>query len=476
LPEAHPGAAAAADTAKWILDGAAGIDQDLGFSTAVGDLDGDGYDDLAIVGNDYAPSPNLYVVLGADLVALAPGRYPVADVARLVLTVPQTLDCGGAGSCYTEQSAVPWIDGGLLYVGQWRDADFAAIVPWEQLAAVPRGVPAAVADVATVTFHRTGAPVRGGAGQALAVCDLDGDGEKDLLLAGQSRRPDYGLETLPAPGLLALGPFAPGSVDVASAAVPVEWTTASTQYVDSSATDWGPTGVGPCRDFDGDGIDDIVLSSCDPATGDAILGVYRGGPDVGTERLDLARPDAWVAVANDDDFHGLYATAEGAGDANGDGRLDLLGTSYVTTPAGWTSTAWVFELDSAFSGGAIDLGAATATFTDPRSPFLGLGASLAGDADGDGYDEVILGDPGTIRDLGDPDLVGGLVASTSCLDAGSELAGPDVGDVRLSSGHLGFGSVVVGAGDVDGNGLSDLVIGTGYEGGASAGSVYVLAR
>jgi len=103
------------------------------------------------------------------------------------------------------------------------------------------------------------------------------------------------------------------------------------------------------------------------------------------------------------------------------------------------------------------------------------GYSLAGgDLDGDGFGDLVIGtpkrDPGTGTDAGTVHVVMGGISGELDLDADADAkySGENDGD------HLGWSVAVLG--DVDGNGVDDLLIGSlaNDEGGALAGAAYLI--
>ncbi len=138
--------------------------------------------------------------------------------------------------------------------------------------------------------------------------------------------------------------------------------------------------------------------------------------------------------------------AAGAGDVNADGHADVIvGDAGFAGPGIGTGRALVFSGKT---------GALLYTFTgDAASDYFGGSVDGAGDVDGDGFDDLVVGayqpdsfNPGT-----------GYVRIFSGQDGTQlyEFTGDSPGDA--------FGSSVSGAGDVDGDGYDDVIVGAPWD-------------
>ncbi|NJK81620.1 MAG: hypothetical protein HC914_17760, partial [Chloroflexaceae bacterium] len=199
------------------------------------------------------------------------------------------------------------------------------------------------------------------------------------------------------------------------------------------------------------------------------------------ERLALTATDALTLTGTSNNAR-FGAAASTAGDVNGDGFADLLigvpgesavqvyygsATGISSTPDTTLSGAGNFGRAVSIAGdinndgfadviigtpgqntAALFRGAATGISTTPLelSQPGGFGASVAtaGDVDGDGFDDVLVGAPNT-------DLV--------YLFSGASLAADQTDPTVTLSGSGNFGTALDTAGDVNGDGFADIVVG-----------------
>lgn len=176
---------------------------------------------------------------------------------------------------------------------------------------------------------------------------------------------------------------------------------------------------------------------------------------------------------------GIGYSVSDAGDVDGDGYDDFLIGSYIghTDLGNWYGQSWLVWGSSATaeSDGVLDLSTAVADGTAVRIDganvwdVSGQSVSSAGDVDGDGLDDVLIGgNTGTY-------LVWGSALSTDAdgvIDLENLVSNGE--GLYFSGVTSGAGLVVANAGDVDGDGVNDILIGNAYAESASNGAVYLV--
>jgi hypothetical protein len=232
--------------------------------------------------------------------------------------------------------------------------------------------------------------------------------------------------------------------------------------------------VSGAGDVNGDGYDDIIIGAWRaevPGTNSGEAYVVFGKPSF-TSALALSALNGINGFKIDgiDSSDALGVSVSGAGDVNGDGFDDVIVGAFQAEPSG-TPTGFdsgesyvVFGNSSAFPAviQANDIG----SFGSPGfringrlivDEFSGSSVSDAGDVNGDGFDDLIIAAHG-----GGPSDVG---ESYVVFGKSSFISPVALGGLDGSNGFRieGDGSSVSGAGDVNGDGFDDLVIGNdGY--------------
>ena len=204
--------------------------------------------------------------------------------------------------------------------------------------------------------------------------------------------------------------------------------------------------IASAGDVNGDGFGDVVIGAPGfqvdgSGATDGRVSLFFGSA------LGLSTTPAWTRTAPEGAGSGArFGAALASGDLNGDGWSDVI----VGAPAYGAGGA-VFV----YLGSPEGLGTSPSWTSPPAPPQSALGASVAspGDLHGDGYGDLVIGAPG---------YSGGAVGEGQALVFAGSAVGPlaqAAWTVTGGSAAAGLGTSVAGAGDVNGDGLADLVVG-----------------
>ena len=260
------------------------------------------------------------------------------------------------------------------------------------------------------------------------------------------------------------------------------------------ASDFSGTSVSSAGDINGDGFGDVVIGA---------PGADPNGNSSGSSYVVFGKNASFAATINVASLDGtngfrLDGIAAGdrsgsavsdAGDVNGDGIDDLIISAPDASSSGGSysgSSFVVFGRDIAFPS---SIGLDTLDGSNgfrlngaAENDYSGLTVSSAGDVNGDGFDDVVIG-----AAYADPN---GNYSGSSYVVFGQGSGLPATIDLATLDGNNGFrldggaeedyaGFSVGGGGDFNGDGFDDLVVGsccTDFNGGGSGSSYVVFGR
>ena len=335
-----------------------------------------------------------------------------------------------------------------------------------------------ITHVPLYTFH--GDNISDEFGESVSVAgDVDGDGIPDFIVGAPTRRSTNGyarvfsgsngsvLYSFEVDGTRRFGQSVSGAGDVNG-----DGRADLIVGENSSARVFSGSDGSVLYSFDGDSSGDqfgFSVSGAGDVNGDGNADLIVGAPfddnngsNSGSARV-LSGSDGSVLY----DFNGesvndwFGVSVSGAGDINGDGVADLIVGASGNGPLGF---ARVFSGSDGsvlynFNGNDVSL---------PVDLF-GQSVSGAGDVNGDGIDDFIVGAPGpeTVFRSGHARVLSGSDGSTLF-----EFHG-----FFFDSFESRFGGSVSGAGDVNGDGKADLIVGARFDdnNGLNSGSAHVLS-
>jgi hypothetical protein len=256
--------------------------------------------------------------------------------------------------------------------------------------------------------------------------------------------------------------------------------------------------VSTVGDINGDGIADLIIRDPDAFLSGDLLDsgsdyVVFGGTNIGAGgSIDLTTLDGTngFAISGINQGSDLSRSVTSVSDINGDGITDLIISTPYADPNGIANAGFtyvVFGGTNIGAGGSLDLSTLDGTNgfvingTNPYD-YLGWSVSAAGDINNDGIADLVIStlyaDPNGITNAGSTYvLFGGTnIGAGGSIDS-STLDGTNRFVINGTNPNDYLGWSVSNAGDLNNDGIADLIINTPYadpNGITNAGSTYVL--
>ncbi len=420
----------------------------LGIGVApAGDVNGDGYADVLVGAWFYdageANEGAAFVFLGG------PSGIAAATLGDAATQLESNQVDARFGSSVAAAGDVndDGFDDVLIGAGGYDDGQAEEGVAFLYLGG-PSGIPSGGPEVAAARFEFDQADARAGSSVAGAG-DVNGDGFDDLLIGGRlytNGQDDEGRVLL----------FLGGAVIPDGSP-----TNAAASFEGNQAIAHLGIDVAGAGDVNGDGYDDILLGAewyTETLFKEGAAFLFLGSAS------GIASGDPSTAAAK---FYGEQANAElgahvaAAGDVNQDGYDDIvLGVPFYDAPLVDEGAAFLYlgGASGIASGGP---SVAAAIFEgDQAGAKFGVSAASAGDANGDGFGDVMIG--ASLYDAGNSDegVVSLFLGGVTGIPSGGAAETPQ----RLEENATGayFGSTVAPAGDVNDDGYDDALIGTAF--------------
>jgi hypothetical protein len=184
-------------------------------------------------------------------------------------------------------------------------------------------------------------------------------------------------------------------------------------------------------DVNGDGFNDVIIGADGYNSHTGRVYIYYGG-------INLDNVPDVIMTGKEEQSH-LGISVSGVGDVNGDGFDDVIVGGYNSYYHGYVNLYY----------GGTSMDSIADLTLEGEGEFFGTVIAGAGDVNNDGYNDLIAGDPNYFVNKGQTYIYLGGIAMDNISDV--TMTGEDF--------NCYFGYSVSGAGDVNGDGYDDVVIG-----------------
>jgi hypothetical protein len=237
----------------------------------------------------------------------------------------------------------------------------------------------------------------------------------------------------------------------------------------SMANAYSGENVSALGDVNGDGLEDFLVGA---EGGNLSHLIYGKSSYSAVDVSNLGSAGVTFSGAAAGDQLGYFTGS--AGDFNGDGYSDMLLGARRADPNGVSSAGSAYivyggENLSSSSMSILNVNTGFVLNGAAENGLLGASVASAGDVNGDGFNDVIVGE--LSNGAGNAYVIFGGDQGNNDVDTAT-LASTGRGFTIVGSGASHLGRAVSSAGDVNGDGLADVIVGA--PGGGSGGTTYVI--